>query len=67
MRLEPDKAAPTNARRYARRWATSEGLPNMVVDDVALVVTELVTNAVLHGEPPIEVDLSNRSGRVQDM
>jgi anti-sigma regulatory factor (Ser/Thr protein kinase) len=65
MRLEPDQSAPTNARRYARLWASNEGLPKMVVDDVALVVTELVTNAVLHGEPPIEVDLTNRSGRVR--
>ena len=65
MRLEPGRAAPTHARRYARLWAGSEGLPTTVVDDVALVVTELVTNAVLHGDPPVELDLSASSGRVR--
>lgn len=65
MRLEPDQTAPTHARRFAQLWAAGEGFPKMVVDDVALVVTELVTNAVLHGEPPIEVDLTNSSGKVR--
>ena len=65
MRLEPDRAAPTNARRFARLWASSEGFPKMVVDDIELVVTELVTNAILHGEPPIEVDLTNTAGKVR--
>src|SRR5688572_16915875 len=65
MRLEPGRAAPTHARRYARLWAGNEGLPRTVVDDVALVVTELVTNAVLHGDPPIDLDLSSSSGQIR--
>ena len=65
MRLESDQAAPTHARRYVHRWAGTEGLPRTVVDDVALVVTELVTNAVLHGDPPIDLDLSTSSGKVR--
>jgi anti-sigma regulatory factor (Ser/Thr protein kinase) len=58
MRLAQDLDAATQARRFARRWSAAHALPAPIVDDVELVVAELVTNAVRHGEPPIELELS---------
>ena len=43
------------SRAFTRRALGSH--PDTVVDDAALVVTELVTNALLHGGPPVRVRL----------
>ncbi|MGH9126543.1 MAG: ATP-binding SpoIIE family protein phosphatase, partial [Acidimicrobiales bacterium] len=40
-----------SARRLARRWL--EGIEDGLVAEVELVLSELVTNAVLHGRPPV--------------
>jgi two-component sensor histidine kinase len=65
MRFEPDRSAPTQARHFARTWARQNSLPPAVIDDLALVVTELVNNAVIHGAPPIDVELSRHDGVVR--
>ncbi|HUP76052.1 MAG TPA: ATP-binding protein [Acidimicrobiales bacterium] len=62
MRLALDIQAVTEARRFAREWAVAHAVPPPVVDDIELVVSELVTNAVRHGAPPIELDLVEDSG-----
>jgi GAF domain-containing protein/anti-sigma regulatory factor (Ser/Thr protein kinase) len=55
---EPD--AVPRARRFA--VAALSGLcPDELVDDAALVISELVTNAFLHGEPPVVVRISARA------
>jgi anti-sigma regulatory factor (Ser/Thr protein kinase) len=53
--------------RAARRLtsATLRNLPGELSSDAELVVTELVTNAVLHGEPPISFRLRGRRDRVR--
>ncbi|HVS69325.1 MAG TPA: ATP-binding protein [Mycobacteriales bacterium] len=53
--------------RAARRLtsATLKGLPDNLAADAELVVTELVTNAVLHGAPPICFRLHGRRDRVR--
>jgi GAF domain-containing protein/anti-sigma regulatory factor (Ser/Thr protein kinase) len=58
LSAEPDAAS------RARRYVTSalRGEPVELVDDARLAVTELVTNAQLHGVPPIWV----RAGRIGD-
>jgi serine phosphatase RsbU (regulator of sigma subunit)/anti-sigma regulatory factor (Ser/Thr protein kinase) len=53
--LDGDVSVVPVARRFARQ-AAAEG--DADVDDVELVVAELVTNAVLHGAPPIVVRIS---------
>jgi len=58
MRLASDEHAAVEARRFARSWATGHAVPRPIVDDIELVVSELVTNALRHGEPPIDVELS---------
>jgi anti-sigma regulatory factor (Ser/Thr protein kinase) len=56
LELPPASASATRAREFARdelgtRYARS------VVDDVSLLVTEMVTNAVLHAGTPLRVTL----------
>ena len=45
---------PGEARRLALECARTHGFDG---GDLALVVTELVTNAVRHGSPPVEVEI----------
>jgi len=47
---------PAAARAAATAWAREHGHAALV-DDLALVVTELVSNAVRHGAPPVVVEL----------
>jgi len=58
MRLARDEHAAVEARRFARNWARGHAVPHPIVDDIELVVSELVTNALRHGEPPIDIELS---------
>lgn len=61
--LTSEALAPTNARRYAR--LACEGVaPAELVDDVTLVVSELVTNATIHGEGNIGLVLRVSEGEV---
>ena len=46
------RADVAGARRLVRARGAAAGLRPDVVDDVALAVTEVLTNALLHGEPP---------------
>lgn len=46
--------AAGQARRLARECAQEHGFDG---DDLALVVSELVTNAVRHGQPPVELEI----------
>jgi anti-sigma regulatory factor (Ser/Thr protein kinase) len=46
-------AAPHLAREFVRTWACPDHLVN--AQEALLLVSELVTNAVVHGEGPIEL------------
>lgn len=46
------RADVAGARRLVHARGAEAGLDPDVVDDVALAVTEVLTNALLHGEPP---------------
>ena len=46
------RAAVSGARRLVHALGADAGLDPDAVDDVALAVTEVLTNALLHGEPP---------------
>jgi anti-sigma regulatory factor (Ser/Thr protein kinase) len=65
VRLAQDESAAGQARRYARRLADENRLPQKVAADIELVVTEIVTNAVRHGLPPIELELQFEAGKVR--
>src|SRR5215212_5199195 len=59
-----------DAARDARQALAKRGpaLPQSVFDDISLLVTELVTNAVRHGRSagrPVTLDLRRWNGRVR--
>ncbi len=58
--LVPHTTAARTARRAVTDVFTSWGLTQALVEDVTLVVSELVTNAVVHAAPdsPMELSLS---------
>jgi len=72
LELDPAPAVVGTARRRAReevRSALADGADiDELLDDVALVVSELVTNAIVHGVPPVivevEVDVQDPGCRV---
>ena len=56
IRLEFGAQAPSEARRAVLDWAAGRGL-GQVADDMVLVVSELVTNAVLHASPAVTLEV----------
>jgi anti-sigma regulatory factor (Ser/Thr protein kinase) len=54
--LRPGPGAPADARRATREALRRWELPALV-DRVVLVVSELVTNSVRYGRPPLHLDL----------
>jgi anti-sigma regulatory factor (Ser/Thr protein kinase) len=72
--LAHDIRAPARARRILRDTLTGYGIAATTVDEIALLASELVTNAVVHGREPhelrcrvgdveIEVAVTDRSNR----
>lgn len=57
VELPPTSAAP----RLARQIILDMNPPAAVLDDMLLVVSELVTNAVEHGAPPVGMTVSGSS------
>lgn len=62
--LEPDLRAPGQARQRTREVLLAWRLPTLI-DSVMLVVSELVTNAVRYGRPPVFLVLRRRPDRVE--
>ncbi len=58
-----DVITPALARSFARRVAEVWGLADRS-DDITLCVSELATNAVVHGTGPVTVRLSREPGGV---
>ncbi|MER8014517.1 ATP-binding protein [Streptomyces griseoluteus] len=68
VRYPKTRASVGKARLFARLFADGIGADDLV-DDLVLIVSELVTNAVLHGKTPpgrqVEVTLDHSAGRVR--
>ncbi|MGW3371996.1 ATP-binding protein [Streptomyces hydrogenans] len=66
IQLPPGAQAAGRARRTAARVLSLEpGLcPGSVAEDLVLIVSELVTNAVTHAKGPYALTVSVESGRV---
>jgi anti-sigma regulatory factor (Ser/Thr protein kinase) len=56
MTVEHGPHGPGQARALVERWAREAGCEGLC-DDLALIVSELVTNAVRHGAPPVRVEV----------
>lgn len=61
--LDDAPAATPAARAFVAAALADEPAP--LVDDARLVVTELVTNATLHGEPPVTLRVARLADRVR--
>ena len=55
LQVEPIEGAAGQARRAVRAWMAGLHLSPVLVDDVLLVVSELVTNAALHARTTARV------------
>ncbi len=55
--LDPGTTAARMARDAVRGWLLEWGF-TPIVDDLVLIGSELVTNALRYGSPPVEVSLS---------
>jgi anti-sigma regulatory factor (Ser/Thr protein kinase) len=60
MLLEPDVGSPARARAYCDGVLAGAECTESTVADARLVVSELVTNAVVHAQTPIELTLQVR-------
>lgn len=56
VRVEHGPLGPRQARQAVQAWADDIGL-GAKVDDLLLLVSELVTNAVRYGSPPVRVEV----------
>jgi anti-sigma regulatory factor (Ser/Thr protein kinase) len=64
MSLPNDATAPGSARRAVRATLTRWRLPALI-DSCVLTVSELVTNALRHGLPPLGLVMRRRKGDVR--
>lgn len=65
IELDGDPDAPARGRHAAEGVLSDWGCEGPAREDLLLVVSELVTNAVLHGAEPIVVTLVRDSERVR--
>ena len=63
-RIVSDDTAVGDARHLVTAWLEARSMPALSVADAALATTELVTNALVHGRPPIELRLRVESSDV---
>ena len=56
VELPADQRAPSEARDFVRRSACGDHAPELV-DEALLLVSEVVTNAVRHGTPPVTLEM----------
>lgn len=52
------------ARSFVRKLLEGWGIDQQAIEDAALLVTEVVTNAVIHAQTPITLEVRRREGRV---
>ena len=64
VELPPEPASASRARQLARERLRVVCTPD-VLDTVALLVTELVTNAILHARTPLQLEIEVHPDRVR--
>jgi anti-sigma regulatory factor (Ser/Thr protein kinase) len=66
LELAPEASSPSDARRFLRRVLRGWAVDEKTTEDIALVVTELVTNAIIHARASrIVVDVSRGTGGIE--
>ena len=62
--IPSEERAVQHARGFVTDTLHGWAVPRYLVDDLVLLVSELVTNAVIHGRPPIQLRLRRTSAHV---
>jgi len=57
--------SPRTARTAVSGFCSSQHVAAWLITDVVLAVSELVTNAVVHGRPPIELSATRADDRLR--
>lgn len=65
LELRSDPASPGKARGFVRRLLAKWGIEAEVADDAELLVTELVTNAVIHARTSVKLEVHEAEGMVE--
>ncbi|MFE4666024.1 ATP-binding protein [Streptomyces sp. NPDC056716] len=60
----PDMSAVAEMRAAAKAFLRRSGLMGPVLDDVVLALSELVTNAIEHGDGPVDLLVRAAEGRL---
>lgn len=58
-----DLHGPSLARQFTKAYCLAHQLDESTTDTAVLLVSELVTNAVIHGRGAVRLELASRSGR----
>lgn len=58
LHLRTDSRSIARARRHVGQMLAENGAPDELVGDAQLVVSELVTNAIIHAHPPVALDVA---------
>lgn len=64
VKLPADASGPAAARAHTLAYLDEQGLSAFGAE-VSLIVSELVTNAVVHGSPPVELCLARAGERLR--
>ena len=62
--VPPEVDGVGTARRLTAQTLGDWAIPAATIDDVVLLASELVTNAIVHGRPPIELRLRRTAAEV---
>lgn len=57
LQLAPVPASVRIGRQFVARALTDRDIPPEQIEDAMLIVSELVTNAIQHGRPPVRLRL----------
>lgn len=61
LELRPEPGSPRQARSFVRSALEEWGIDQPVIEDAELLVTEVVTNAVIHARTTITLDVSREA------
>jgi anti-sigma regulatory factor (Ser/Thr protein kinase) len=64
LQLAPVPSSVRIGRRFAARALTDWEVPPEQIEDAVLIVSELVTNAIVHGSPPVRLRLRRTAAAV---
>src|SRR4051794_35208983 len=57
LHLPPDVSSPARARRFIVELCGATGMPAELCETAALLVSELVTNAIIHGKTSATIEV----------